>query len=152
MAAAVLGPLGAPVERLGDTLINRVVDEILGDNGSFRSTHVVIYNHSNQDLYYLTSSFDTGGFTPGLQPGVIEAGTVNGYKMESHGVGTGVTETDVRFGLNPSDSNWSLQILTTNPAAGDVSASVHYAGGLTATISCAVGNSNEVNVDVYAAS
>ena len=151
MAAAVLGPLGAPVERLGDTLINKASDEIFGDSGAARSTRVVIYNHSNQNLYFLTSSFDSGGFTPGMQPSVIEPGTVNGYKVESHGFMAGVTGADVQFGLNPSDSTWCLHIVTSNPYAGDNSGAADAAGGLKVTSSMSVGNTSQFDVDVYSA-
>ncbi|SPE26909.1 hypothetical protein SBA2_310015 [Acidobacteriia bacterium SbA2] len=61
-----LGPFGAQFERLGDMLINKVADEVFGDSGAARSTRVVIYNHSSQDIYFLSSSFDSGGFTAGL--------------------------------------------------------------------------------------
>lgn len=152
MAAAVLGPLGAPVERLGDTLINKAMDEIFGDSGAARSTRVLIYNHTTQNLYFLNAGFETGGFTPGMQPSVIEAGTVNGYKVESHGVMTGVTGADVTFGLSPSDQNVCLHIVTSNPYAGDNTGTADASNGLTATASISVGNTSQLDVDVYSAS
>lgn len=151
MATAVLGPLGAPIDRLGDTLINKASDEIFGDSGAARSTRVVIYNHSTQNLYFLASSFDSGGFTPGMQPTIIEAGTVNGYKVESHGFMAGVTGADVQFGLNASDSTWCLRIVTSNPYAGDNNGTAEAASGLTAKSSMSVGNTSQFEVDVYSA-
>jgi hypothetical protein len=85
------GPFEATFERLGDMLINKVQDEIFGDSDAARSARVIIYNHTGQDLYFLTSSFDSGGFTAGQQPGVVPAKSAGGYKVESHGFATGVT-------------------------------------------------------------
>ena len=99
--AGPFGPFESPFERLGDTLINKVADEIFGDSGAARQTIVVVYNHGNQDLFYLSNSFESGGFTAGAQPGQIAAGTIGGYKVESHGIATGVTGADVRFGFSP---------------------------------------------------
>src|SRR5215471_628436 len=110
--AGPFGPFGATFERLGDMLINKVADEIFGDSGAVRSTLVVIYNHTNTDLFYLSSAFDSGGFTAGAQPGQIAAGTIGGYKVESHGVATGVTGADVRFGFSPSDDQYCLRIVS----------------------------------------
>jgi len=39
-------------ERLGDTLINKVADEVFGNSGAARQTIVVVYNHGSQDLFY----------------------------------------------------------------------------------------------------
>ena len=147
-----LGPFGGTIERLGDTLINKVTDEVFGDSGAARSTRVIIYNHSGQDIYFISSSFDSGGFTPGLQPSIIQAGTAGGYKVESHGVMTGVTGADVRFGLSPSDSDYSLRIVSSNPYAGDNTMSADAAGGLTVRATISVGNTSEVDADLYAAS
>jgi len=55
--AGPFGPLESTFDRLGDTLINKVADEIFGDSGAARQTVVVVYNHRNQDLFYLSSSF-----------------------------------------------------------------------------------------------
>src|ERR1700751_1888667 len=78
--AGPFGPFESTFERLGDTLINKVADEIFGDSGAARQTIVVIYNHGNQDLFYLSNSFESGGFTAGTQPSQIAAGTIGGYK------------------------------------------------------------------------
>ena len=71
--AGPFGPFESTFERLGDTLINKVADEIFGDSGAARQTIVVVYNHGSQDLFYLSSSFESGGFTAGAQPGQIAA-------------------------------------------------------------------------------
>jgi hypothetical protein len=145
------GPFAAPVERLGDMLINKVADEIFGDTGAARSTRVVIYNHTQQDLYFLTSGFDSGGFSPGLQPSKIEAGTLGGYKVESHGVMTGVTGADVRFGFDPNDNTLALRIVSSNPYAGANTFNTETGEGLTARATISVGNTSQLDVDVYAA-
>jgi hypothetical protein len=150
--AGPFGPLESTFERLGDTLINKVADEIFGDSGAARQTIVVVYNHGNQDLFYLSNSFESGGFTAGAQPGQIAAGTIGGYKVESHGIGTGVTGADVRFGFRPSRSDYCLRIVTSNPYAGDNSAQADAQGGITVNSTFSVGNSNQVDADVYSSS
>jgi len=149
------GPFGSfqsTFEQLGDTLISKVADEIFGDSGAARQTIVVIYNHGSQDLFYLSSSLQSGLFTAGAQPSQIAAGTIGGYKVESHGVLTGVTGADVRFGFSPSDSDYCLRIVSSNPYAGDNSAQADGQGGITVKSTFSVGNSNQVDVDVYASS
>ena len=147
--AGPFGPFDATFERLGDMLINKVADEIFGDSGAARSTRVVIYNHSDKDLFYLSNSFDSGGFTPGVQPGQVAAGTIGGYKVESHGLATGVTGADVRFGFSPSDSDYCLRIVSSNPYAGDNSLEADAQGGIIVKSTSSVGNSNQVDADVY---
>lgn len=145
------GPFGTQVERLGDLLISKISDEIFGDGDAARLTRVVIYNHANQDLFFLDSSFESGGFSAGMQPGTIEAGTIGGYRVESHGVGTGVTGATVDFGLSPTDNSTALEIVTSNPFAGDNTGEANGAGSLTARSSVSVGNANQFDVDVFAA-
>jgi len=147
-----LGPFESSFERLGDSLINKVADEIFGDSDAARWTRVIIYNHSNQDLYYLSSSFESGGFSPGMQPGKIDANSAGGYRVESHGIMTGVTGADVRFGFNPSDNNYCLRIVSSNPYAGDNSYSADTSQALSIRASMSVGNTCQVNADVYPAS
>ena len=150
--AGPFGPFESTFERLGDTLINKVADEIFGDSGAARQTIVVVYNHGSQDFFYLSSSFESGGFTAGAQPSQIAAGTIGGYKVESHGIATGVTGADVRFGFSPSDSDYCLRIVTSNPYAGDNSAQADAQGGITVKSTFSVGNTNQVDVDVYSSS
>lgn len=147
--AGPFGPFGAAFERLGDVLINRVVDSIFGTGGAVRSTLVVIFNHSNHNLFYLTAAFGSGGFTPGAQPGQIAARSIVAYRVESHGLATGVTDADVRFGFAPSDADHCLRIVTSNPFIGSNHAEAHGYRGLTVTCSYSVGNHNQVDVDVY---
>jgi hypothetical protein len=144
--AGPFGPFESTFERLGDTLINKVADEIFGDSGAARQTIVVVYNHGNQDLFYLSNLFQPGGFTTGAQPSQITAGTIGGYKVESHAIATGVTEADVRFDFSPSDSDYCLRIVSSNPYAGDNDAQE----GITVKSTFSVGNTNQVDVDVYA--
>jgi hypothetical protein len=150
--AGPFGPFESIFERLGDALINQLADEIFGDSGAARQTIVVTYNHGSQDLFYLSSSFESGGFTAGAQPGQIAAGTIGGYKVESHDVLTGVTGADVRFGFSPSDSDYCLRIVSSNPYAGDNSTQPDAQKGITVKSTFSVGNSNQVDVDVYASS
>ena len=96
------GPFGSQIERLGDLLINKVSDEIFGDGDAARLTRVMIYNHTSQDLFFLDSSFESGGFSAGMQPDKIEADAIGGYRVESHGLASGVTGADVSFGLSPT--------------------------------------------------
>jgi hypothetical protein len=145
------GPFEAQVERLGDTLINKVSDEIFGDSGAARSTRVVIYNHTQQDLYFLGSNFDSGGFSPGSQPNKIEAGTIGGYKVESHGLMTGVTGAEVRFGVVPTDETWALRIVSSNPYAGDNTFTADEGEGFKVRATISVGNTSQLDADVYAA-
>ena len=74
------GPFGSQIERLGDLLINKVSDEIFGDGDAARLTRVMIYNHTSQDLFFLDSSFESGGFSAGMQPDKIEADAIGGYR------------------------------------------------------------------------
>lgn len=129
--AGPFGPFELTFERLGYTLINKVADEIFGDSGAARQTIVAVYNHGKQDLFYLSSSFELGGFTAGAQPSQIAAGTIGGYKVELHGIATGVTGADVRFGFSPSASDYCLRIVTSNPYAGDNSAQADAQRGIT---------------------
>jgi hypothetical protein len=50
------GPFESTFERLGDTLINKVADEIFGDSGAARQTIVVVYNHGNQECLRIVTS------------------------------------------------------------------------------------------------
>jgi hypothetical protein len=63
-----------------------------------------------------------------------------------------VTGADVRFGFSPSDSDYCLRIVSSNPYAGDNSAQADAQGGITVKSTFSVGNSNQVDVDVYASS
>lgn len=145
-----LGPFESTFERLGDMLINKVQDEVFGDSGAARSVRVIVYNHTDRDLYYLTSSFDSGGFTAGEQPSVIAAKSAGGYKVESHGLMSGVTGADARFGWSPSDSNYAVHLLVSNPYAGDNHLDFDGQGAVVrATMS--VGNTAQVDADVYPA-
>lgn len=146
------GPFGSQIERLGDLLINKVSDEIFGDGDAARLTRVVIYNHTSQDLFFLDSSFESGGFSAGMQPDKIEADAIGGYRVESHGLASGVTGADVSFGLSPTDDATALEIVTSNPFVGDNSGTANAAEGLTARSSLSVGNANQFDVDVFAAS
>ena len=146
-----LGPFGDTFERLGDTLINKVADEIFGASDAARSTRVIIFNHTNRDLFPISNSFSSGGFTAGQQPHVIEAGTAGAYRVESHGFATGVTDADIRFGLSPSDQAFALRIVTSNPFAGDnsMSAEADQDQNLVVNATSSVGNTNEVDADVF---
>jgi hypothetical protein len=145
------GPFGTQVERLGDLLISKISDEIFGDGDAARLTRVVIYNHTGQDLFFLDGSFESGGFSSGMQPGTIEAGTIGGYRVESHGFMTGVTGASVRFGLSPTADAVVLEIVTSNPYEGGNSGVANGADGLVARSSFSVGNANEMDVDVFSA-
>jgi hypothetical protein len=131
--AGPFGPFEWTFEWLGDTLINKVGEEIFGDGAAARQTIMVVYNHGNQDHFYLSNLFESGGFTAGAQPGQIAAGTIGGYKVEPHGIATGVTGADVRFGFSPFDSDYCLRIVTSNPYAGGNSAQADLQRGITET-------------------
>jgi hypothetical protein len=64
---------------------------------------------------------------------------------------TGVTGADIQFGLNPTDDACCLRIVTSNPYAGDNSFTAEGNGGLTVRATISVGNTSEVDADVYAA-
>jgi hypothetical protein len=149
MMSGPFGPFAGQFVRFGDTLINKISDEVFGDGNAARSTRVVIYNHSDQDLYYVWSSFDSGGFTPGMQPERIEARTIGGYRVESHGFMTGVTGADVRFAVEPSENAPCLRIVSSNPYVGDNTYSVESGEGLTATATMSVGTTSQLEADVY---
>jgi hypothetical protein len=145
------GPFEAQVERLGDLLVNKVSEEIFGDGEAARLTRVVICNHTEQDLYFLDYAFESGGFSTGLQPTTIEAKTIGGYRVESHGLATGVTGAIVHYGFSPSDAIPVLEIATSNPYAGDNSGAITAMDdSLTATGSPSLGNANEFLGDVFA--
>ncbi len=145
----VLGPFGSTFTRIGDTLINKVSNEIFGDGDAARSTTVVIYNHSNNDLFKLSDNFDSGGFSPSSNPNIISAMSAGGYKVESHGVATGVTGADITWGLNTTDAEFVLRVVTSNPFAGDNTQSADTGGGFTKIITGSVGNNNTVEVDIF---
>jgi hypothetical protein len=145
------GPFGTAVERLGDMLINKISDEIFGEGDAARLTRVVIYNHTDQALFFLDSSFESGGFSAGMQPSTIESTAIGGYRVESHGAATGVTGATVHFGLSPTDDTVALEVVTSNPFIGDNTGEANGAEGLTARSSVSVGNANQFDVDVFAA-
>lgn len=57
-----------------------------------------------------------------------------------------------RFGFSPSDSDYCVRIVSSNPYAGDNSAEADAQGGITVKSNFSVGNINQVDVDVYASS
>lgn len=144
-----LGPFGDTFERLGDTLINKVADEIFGSSDAARQTLVVIFNHMDDDLFFLDSSFASGGFTPGMQaPDTIGAKSAQAYRVESHGLATGVTGATVHYGLVAGDPTVALEIITSNPFGGDNHSEVQAFNGLSVTKRDSVGNANQVDLDV----
>ena len=150
--------LGLPVafgqtfERAGDQLLNKVLDDIFNLNSdAARLTVVVIYNHTDSPIFFINSSFDTGGFTPGMQaPFQIDPKTAGGYRVESHGVATGVTGAHVRYGLAAGDLNsLVLDITTSNPFVGDNSSDAQGTNGFGAVRTNSTGNANQVDVDFF---
>jgi len=63
-----------------------------------------------------------------------------------------VTGADVRFGFSPSDSDYCLWIVSSDPYGSDNSAEADAQGGIIVKSSFSVGNTNQVDVDVYASS
>ncbi len=145
-------PFGAVFERFGETLVNRALGDIFGPDDASRSTRVLVFNHSPWPLFFLTAGFETGGFSNGGPPMRIDAGSAAGYRVESHGVMTGVTGAVVQFGYRPTDQQPCLWISTSNPFAGGNSWNAVGLNGLFARFAGTVGNANEVQVDVYPAS
>jgi hypothetical protein len=146
---------GQSFERASDILLNKVMDEVFNPNSdAARLTVVVIYNHSNNPLILIDSNFDSGGFTPGKQaPFQIDAMSAGGYRVESHGVATGVTGAHIRYGLTAGDPNSVvLDITTSNPYVGGNSSQAQGTNGFTATSTDSTGNSNQVDVDITAQS
>ena len=118
------------------TPLNKVLDEIFNlDGAAARLTVVVIYNHTDTPIFFIDFSFDTGGFTPGEQaPFQIDPMTANGYRVKSHGIGTGVTGAHIRYGLAAGDaSSLVLDITISNPFAGDNSSDAQGMNGFGAT-------------------
>ena len=151
--------LGLPVvfgqtfERAGDQLLNKVLDDIFNLNSdAARLTVVVVYNHTDTPLLFIDSSFDTGNFTPGKQaPFQIDPKSAGGYRVESFGIGTGVTGAHVRYGLAAGDpSSLVLDITTSNPFVGSNSSNAQGTNGFGATHTDSTGNSNQVDVDCFA--
>ena len=144
-------PFGATFERFGEMLVNRALADIFGPDGASRSTRVLIFNHTSSSLFFLTASFDSGGFSnSGEPPGEIVAQSAAGYRIESHGFATGVTDAVVQYGYQASDQQPCLTISTSNPFAGDNSWNAVGQNGVVARFSGTVGDANEVQVDVYA--
>lgn len=147
-----LVPFGAPVWRITETLINKAQDSLFGPSDASRSTRVLIFNHSRWPLYFLGASFESGGFTPGQNPpGMIEAKSVGGYRVESHGFATGVAGAVVQYGYRPTDQYPCLWIVTSNPFAGGNSWNGQGYNGLVVKFSGSVGNANQVEYDVWEA-
>lgn len=145
-------PFGQTFERAGDELLNKVLDDIFNlDGAAARLTVVVIYNHTDTPIFFIDSSFDTGGFTPGEQaPFQVDPMTANGYRVESHGIGTGVTGAHIRYGLTAGDaSSLVLDVTTSNPFAGDNSSDAQGTNGFNVTKTDSVGNANQVDVDFF---
>ena len=131
----------------------RALDEIFNPNSdATRLTVVVVYNHSSTTLFLVDTNFDSGGFTPGMaSPAQIDPSTTIAYRVESHGVATGVTGAHIRYGTAPGDQiEVVLDINTSNPYAGDNHSEVQAFSGFSVTKTDSVGNSNQVDVDVFA--
>jgi hypothetical protein len=145
---------GQTFERASDILLNRVMDEIFNPNSdATRLSVVVIYNHTDTPVFFVDSAFDSGGFTPGMQaPVQIDPKTSSGYRVESHGFATGVTGARIRYGLTPGDpTSVVLDITTSNPFAGGNHSEVQALNGFSSTKADSVGNSNQVDIDLFAA-
>ncbi|SRR5208337_5346580 len=143
---------GQSFERASDILLNNVIDEIFNPNSdAARLTVVVVYNHTNSPLLLIDSSFDSGDFTPGRQaPFQIDPKTAGGYRVESHGIATGVTGAHVRYGLTAGDPNsLVLDIVTSNPYVGGNSSQAQGVNGFSAVSTDSAGNANQVDVDVF---
>lgn len=146
-----LGPFGGVFVRIGDSLINQVLAGIFGDGNSVRSTTVIIYNHSVVPIFKISDHFDSGGFSPETSANIILPKTASGYRVESHGIGTGVTGARIQWGLSPPplDAGYVLCITTSNPFIGDNTQSVEVGGQFTATLTGSIGNHNTVEVDFW---
>ena len=94
---------------------------------------------------------DSGDFTPGRQaPFQIDPKTAGGYRVESHGIATGVTGAHVRYGLTAGDPNsLVLDIVTSNPYVGGNSSQAQGVNGFSAVSTDSAGNANQVDVDVF---
>lgn len=145
-----LGPFDGPVWRSVEMLTNKAQDSLFGPSDASRSTRVLIFNHSRFPLYFLGAGFESGNFTPGQNPpGMIEAKSVGGYRVESHGFATGVTNAVVQYGKRPTDGQPSLWIVTSNPFVGSNSWSGQGYNGLVVRFSGSVGPANTVDYDVW---
>jgi hypothetical protein len=147
-------PFGQEFERAGTTLVNRVMDDFLNTGAdAARLTVVVLYNHTDNQLFLIDSGFESGGFTPGRQaPFQIDGNSSIAYRVESHGAGTGVTGARVRYGLTAGDPNSVvLDISTSNPFFGDNHSETQGSNGFGVTKTDSTGNSNQVDVDLFQA-
>ena len=143
---------GQSFERASDILLNNVIDEIFSPNSdAARLTVVVVYNHTNSPLLLIDSAFDSGGFSPGKQaPFQIDPKTAGGYRVELHGIATGVTDAHVRYGLTAGDPNsLVLDIVTSNPYVGGNSSQAQGMNGFRAVSTDLTGNANQVDIDVF---
>lgn len=149
-----LGPPGAPVSRLNDSLASRADEHRFGPAEAARSTRVQIYNHSPWPLYLLGASFESGGFAPDeTPPAVIAPRSVAGYRVESEGPETGVTGAVVQYGFRPTDQYPCLWLVTSNPFGNPFGGCNSWNGqgynGLTVRFSGSVGPANQVDYDVW---
>jgi hypothetical protein len=145
-----LGPVGAPVWRITESLVNKAQESLFGPAEATRSTRVLIYNHSPWPLHLLGSSLESGGFARGGDPpAVIEPKSVGGYRVKSHGFATGVTGAVVQYGFRPTDQYPCLWLVTSNPFGGCSSWNGQGYDGLTVRFSGSVGPANQVDYDVW---
>lgn len=145
-----LGPFGAPVWRITESLVNKTQQGLFAPARSGRSTRVLIYNHSSWPLHLLDASFESGGFAPGGHPPtVIEPKSVGGYQVESRDPAGGVTGAVVQYGFRPTDQYPCLWLVTSNPANGCNSWNGQGYNGLTVRFSGSVGAVHQVDYDVW---
>ena len=78
-------PFGQTFERASSTLLNKALDAIFSPGSlAARRTVVVGYNHSDNPLFLVDTSFESGGFTPGMEaPFQIDPKTASAYNVES---------------------------------------------------------------------
>jgi hypothetical protein len=151
--SGLLVAFGQAFRRSADLLTNRALDEIFNPNGdATRLTVVVIYNRTDQTLFLVDTSFDSGEFSDGkAAPFQIAPNTASAYRVESHGFAAGVTGAHVRYGAATGDATQVLlDINTSNPFVGDNHSEVQAFSGFGVVRTDSGGNSNQVDVDFVA--
>ena len=152
-------PFGSTFVRAGAALVNKAVDDVFNLTGdATRQSVVNIYNRTDNPIFFVDASFDSGGFTTGkVAPFQIDGKTANAYRVESHGVGTGVTGAHIRYAFSQpvqgADPEVVLDINTSNPFAGSNHAEVQAFNAEGVNFNTvnrvSVGDSNEVDIDFF---
>jgi hypothetical protein len=134
--------------REDDELVNQVDPNIFVDDPNVgRLIVVVVYNHLDSDLFFITDSFGAGGFTPAFgRPDKLASKAAGAYRLQSEdGAAVDVT---VQYGLSPDSSDAALKVTISAPDGAGVRATAGSAIGFDSDVAVSPGDHCQVDIDL----